>query len=179
MAAGGQDSVLRQEHEMRSKDKRGWTRAVLAGAMACVLAAALPATASGTTNELVVAEPRVGLALFGFDPVSYFIDGAARDGSESHELSFGGLTWRFRSEANRAAFRDRPDAYVPRFGGYDPIALVRGAPVAGHPMTFVVHQGELFLFHQPETRAKFIAEPDTVIDAAQAAWPLVRRSLVH
>jgi hypothetical protein len=164
---------------MRSTNTRGWARAVLAGALAALLAAASPTPVSGATNELVVAEPRVGLALFGFDAVSYFVDGSARAGSESHELSFGGLTWRFRSEANRAAFRDRPDAYVPRFGGYDPIALVRGAPVAGHPMMFVVHQGQLFLFHQPETRAKFIAEPNAAIEAARAAWPLVRRSLVH
>jgi YHS domain-containing protein len=157
-----------------------WARTSLAGVLALTLAtASLPRAAARVTNELVVADQLAGIALFGFDPVSYFLDGIAQAGSESFELAFGGLTWRFRSEANRAAFRERPDAYVPRFGGYDPIALVRGAPVAGHPALLVVHDAQLFLFHQPENRARFLAEPAAVIDAARSAWPLVRRSLVH
>jgi YHS domain-containing protein len=157
-----------------------WTRAALAGGFALVLAA-LPAARvqAVVTNELVVADQLAGVALFGFDPVSYFLDGTARAGLDSYELSFRGLTWRFRSEANRTAFRAEPDVYVPRFGGYDPIALVRGAPVAGHPSLFVVHEGQLFLFHQPENRAKFLAEPTPAIEAARSAWPLARRSLVH
>jgi YHS domain-containing protein len=165
---------------MRSREAWRLARTILVGASVLILIGLLPPRGhSAVTNELVVADPGAGVALFGFDTVCYFLDGAARAGSESFELAFGGLTWRFRSEANRAAFRDRPDAYVPRFGGYDPIALVRGAPVAGHPTMFVVHDGQLYLFHQPENRAKFIAEPNVAIDAARSAWPLVRRSLVH
>jgi hypothetical protein len=165
---------------MRSKDALRRARAVLVGAITLMLSGVmLPPVHGAATNELVVADQNAGIALFGFDPVSYFLDGTARAGSESFELAFGGFTWRFRSEANRAAFRDRPDAYVPRFGGYDPIALVRGAPVAGHPRIFVVHEGRLYLFHQPENRAKFVAEPNVAIDAARSAWPLARRSLVH
>jgi hypothetical protein len=152
----------------------------LAGLVAIALATgSVPRVEAAVANELVVADQRAGIALFGFDPVSYFLDGAARTGSEAFELAFGGFTWRFRSEANRVAFRERPDSYVPRFGGYDPIALVRGAPVAGHPALFVVHENQLYLFHQPENRAKFLAEPNAVIGAARLAWPLVRRSLVH
>jgi hypothetical protein len=139
----------------------------------------LASNAAATTNELVVADPRAGIALFGVDPVSYFLEGSARAGSEAYELQFGGLTWRFRNEANRAAFRAQPDVYVPRFGGYDPIALVRGAPVAGHPAIFIVHKGQLFLFQTPETRDKFLADPSFSIEAAHSSWPLVRRSLVH
>ena len=157
-----------------------YPRMVLAGALALFLAVLPAARVDGAvTGELVVADQRAGVALFGFDPVSYFLDSAARIGSESIELTFGRLTWRFRSEANRAAFRAEPDVYVPRFGGYDPVALMRGAPVAGHPAIFAVHEGELFLFHKPENLAAFRAEPGAAIEAARAAWPLVRRSLVH
>jgi hypothetical protein len=153
---------------------------VVPAAIALTLATMLaPRLEAAVTNELVVADQLAGVALFGFDPVNYFLEGSPRPGSESFELLFGGFTWRFRSEANRAAFRDRPDAYVPRFGGYDPIALVRGVPVAGHPTMFVVHENQLFLFHQPENRAKFLADPAAAINTARSAWPLARRSLVH
>jgi YHS domain-containing protein len=148
--------------------------------MTTVLAAVpLAPQATAATNELVVADRLAGVALFGFDPVSYFLDGSARTGTDAFELQFNGLVWRFRSEANRAAFRERPDSYVPRFGGYDPIALVRGAPVAGHPAIFLIHDGQLFLFSAPETREKFLSEPNGIVEAARSAWPLVRRSLVH
>jgi len=152
-----------------------------AGLALAVLLTALPLERSGAsvTGELVVADQLAGVALYGFDPVSYFIDGGARVGSGSFELSFDRLTWRFRSEANRAAFRAEPDAYVPRFGGYDPVALIRGVPVEGHPTIFAVHDGRLFLFHKPENRSAFLADPGGSIEAARTAWPTVRRSLVH
>ncbi len=130
-------------------------------------------------NELVVADRRAGVALYGFDPLSYFIDGRAEVGDRSHELLFAGFAWHFRSEANLEAFRAQPDVYVPRFGGYDPVALMRGAPVAGHPAIFAVHEGRLFLFQTPEHRDAFLAGPDAVVEAAQANWPRVRRTLVH
>ncbi|MEX0591643.1 MAG: YHS domain-containing (seleno)protein [Xanthobacteraceae bacterium] len=165
---------------MQFTSAHSWVRGALAGALALIVAALPPVRVqAAVTNELVVADQLAGIALFGFDPVSYFLDGSARIGQEFFSLSFGGLTWHFRSEANRAAFRAQPDVYVPRFGGYDPIALVRGAPVAGHPSLFVVHEGQLFLFHQLENRTRFLAEPGPAIEAARAAWPLVRRSLVH
>ena len=155
-------------------------RAALAGVLALALTALpLERSEADVAGELVVADQLSGVALYGFDPVSYFIDGVARVGSQSFELSFGRLTWRFRNQANRAAFRAEPDAYVPRFGGYDPVALLRGAPVAGHPAIFAMHDGRLFLFHRPENRAAFLADPAGSIEGARAAWPVVRRSLVH
>lgn len=130
-------------------------------------------------SELIVADPRGGLALFGFDPVSYFLRGAAEIGVEQFQLNFRDVTWQFRSEANREAFRAQPDVYVPRFGGYDPVALTRGAPVPGHPTLFVIHDGRLYLFQKAEHRETFIATPQITIEAARAYWPNVQRSLVH
>lgn len=153
-------------------------------ALTVVVLVLLPLAAAGVAyasvaGELVVADRRAGIALYGFDPVAYFLEGAAEVGKSEHELIFSGFAWHFRNEANRAAFRDQPDVYVPRFGGYDPVALQRGVPVAGHPTIFAVHDGRLFLFQQPENRAEFLANPDGVVEAARMNWPRVRSSLVH
>jgi YHS domain-containing protein len=136
-------------------------------------------TLAAVTGELVVADQRAGVALFGFDPVAYFLRGEAEIGSEDLELTFSGLSWRFSSEANRSAFRAQPDVYVPQFGGYDPIALSRGAPVAVDPAIFVVLDGRLFMFQKPEHRVSFLVAPEAVIEAARLNWPAARRSLVH
>src|SRR5258708_37287663 len=76
------------------------------------------------TTELVISDPLTGIALYGFDPVAYFVDGEAREGSAGFELKHAGLVWRFLNEGNRAAFAERPGGYMPRFGGLRPL---RGA----------------------------------------------------
>lgn len=161
---------------MKFSDWRRRARAALAGAF---LLAAPAVPHASISSDLIVSDERTGVALYGFDPVSYFLADAPKMGAASIELIFAGFAWRFESEANRAAFRQSPDVYVPRFGGYDPVALQRGAPVAGHPSIFTIHEGRLYLFQKDEHRAAFLAAPADTIAAAQANWPRVRRSLVH
>ena len=79
-----------------------------------------------------------GLAIGGFDPVAYFIDGVATPGKGDFEASFAGAVWRFRNEGNRGAFLADPDIYLPRFGGYDPTGVARGVAVPGDPRLWVV-----------------------------------------
>ncbi len=156
------------------------TRLALAGVL-CAFVLTVPGGSPRalSVTELIVADPQAGIALYGFDPVSYFLAGRAEMGSQDVQLKFTGVTWQFRNEANREAFRAQPDVYVPRFGGYDPVALTRGVPVPGHPTLFVIHDGRLYLFQKPENREAFIVAPQTTIEAARSFWPNARRSLVH
>jgi YHS domain-containing protein len=154
-------------------------RRILAGLLAVWFVTTVIAfAAKAATTERIVNDPRSGLALYGFDAVAYFIDGAARAGSGTHEFRYSGLTWRFRSEANLAAFTNAPQRYVPEFGGYDPTAVAAGMPVEGNPAFFAVSGGKLFLFAREESLARFLANPAGTISAAQATWPDVVRKLV-
>jgi hypothetical protein len=165
---------------MQFKKTRFRARALLVSTLLlCFTALPFGSALAAVTGELVVADQRSGVALYGFDPVAYFVRGEAEIGSEDFELTFSGLSWRFSSEANRTAFRAQPDAFVPQFGGYDPIGLARGAPVSGNPAIFVVHEGRLFLFQKPEHRVSFLVAPNASIEAARLNWPHARRSLVH
>lgn len=155
----------------------GIALAVLTAALTGITLAPFQAR-SAVTTELMISDRHSGLALFGYDAVSYFIDQAAHSGSAEYELTFGGLTWRFRSEANRAAFRTEPDAYLPKFGGYDPMGVVRGVPVAGHPAVFAIYRNQLFLFTTEESRREFLQRPDALLQAARTSWQDVRKTLV-
>src|SRR3569832_2944925 len=88
-------------------------------ALAVVLATVLSGPAA---SDPLVVNPATGLALSGFDPVAYFTDRAPRAGRADLELTHDGAVWRFRNSGNREAFLDQPDTYMPRFGGYDPVA---------------------------------------------------------
>jgi hypothetical protein len=99
-------------------------------------------------------------------------------GRPEFEASLGGAVWRFRNEGNRAAFLDRPDVYMPRFGGYDVLAVARGAAVPGDPRLWIVRSERLYLFETPAASAAFTADPEKAVAAAEAMWPQVLKSLV-
>ena len=134
--------------------------------------------ASAATTERVVVDRHTGLALYGFDPVAYFTDAEPLVGRPEFELSFAGAVWRFRNEGNLAAFRDRPDVYMPLFGGYDVLAVARGAPVPSNPRYWVVLDRRLYLFENEAARAAFAADPAKAVAAAQAKWPELLKALV-
>lgn len=118
-----------------------------------------------------------GLALGGFDPVSYHL-GRPAPGRAQIEHLWGGVAWRFASEANRAAFAANPRSYAPRLGGHDALAAARGLLVEADPMLASVRGGGLYLFRTTDARAIFEADP-SLGPAAEARWPELRRELVH
>jgi hypothetical protein len=134
--------------------------------------------AGAATTERLVVDRHTGLALYGFDPVAYFTDAEPLVGRPEFELSFAGAVWRFRNEGNRAAFRDRPDVYMPAFGGYDVLAVARGAAVPGNPRCWTVAGRRLYLFDTEASRDAFATESAKALAAAQAKWPELLKILV-
>lgn len=152
---------------------------ILAGLLAVWFVATVAAfSTKAATGERIVQDPISGVALYGYDPVAYFIEKSARPGDAEYEFRFAGLTWRFRSDANRAAFARAPETFVPAFGGYDPLGVSEGVPLEGNPAFFAIFDQKLFLFAREESLAKFLANPKNLYDAAANAWPAVQRKLV-
>ena len=121
----------------------------------------------------VIVDWRTGLALHGMDPVAYFSDRSAVQGSAALELTFADATFRFRNEGNRAAFAAAPEVYLPRFGGYDPIAIGRGVATPGNPLVWHMFGGRLYLFHTLAARTAFVADPQRGVAAAAVKWPVL------
>jgi YHS domain-containing protein len=153
-------------------------RAVFA-AVGLALAAigVVPLRAGAATTEVVVTDRYSGLAIYGYDPVAYFTDSAARPGRGEFELSYAGVVWRFCNEGNRAAFAANPEAYMPRFGGHDPMGIARGSPTPGHPELWLVVNDRLYLFFSDTARREFAKEADHDAAAAERRWPEVRSTL--
>jgi hypothetical protein len=146
---------------------------LLLGGVAAGLGASDPAI-----TERVVVNRFTGLAIDGFDPVAYFVDSAPAAGRPEFELRAGGATWQFRNQGNRAAFAANPDVYKPRFGGYDPVALARGAATAGNPYLWLIARDRLYLFYNNEAREAFAADLENAIAAAERNWPVVQNTLI-
>ena len=136
-----------------------------------------PASLQAAITERLVANRYTGLAIDGFDPVAYFVDAEPRFGRADLEFRHAGATWRFVNAGNRAAFVADPEVYMPRFGGYDAIAVARGVATPGHPKLWQIADQRLYLFYSEEARSTFIQNPEGAIEAADRHWPEVLLTL--
>ncbi len=134
-----------------------------------------PALAS--TNERIWTGTASGIAIGGYDPMTYFVDGLARQGSSSFEWTWQGVTWRFRNEGNLSAFKRHPVVYAPQLGGYGVMAAAEGLSARGHPHVWSIHKGKLYLFYSTEARSEWRKDPDKWTGAATAKWPAIERTL--
>jgi hypothetical protein len=163
------------------QERNGWRMGNAFIALLCGVAAmaGLAIAARASTTERVVADRHTGLAIGGFDPVSYFTDARPMAGQPGFEASEAGVIWRFRNEGNRAFFLANPEIYSPQFGGYDPTDVARGIAFAGNPRFWLISGQRLFLFGRTETRDAFAADPARFAREAKQRWPGLRETLAR
>jgi hypothetical protein len=138
-----------------------------------------PPTSFAATTERIVVNRFSGLAIEGFDPVAYFVEGHPVRGLSDFELMQGGAVWRFHNEGDRASFAEHPEIYGPQFGGYDPTEVARGVTQAGNPLFFVVADQRLYLFSREANRDAFAADPQSFLPQANARWGELERGLAQ
>jgi YHS domain-containing protein len=89
-----------------------------------------------------------GLAIQGFDPISYFSLGKGTKGKKEFRLTYKGASYYFTSANNRDKFRQTPEKYEPQYGGWCAYAMGANAEkVEIDPETFKIVGGKLFLFY--------------------------------
>jgi hypothetical protein len=151
--------------------------ASFAGFLSAILVFVAPLASQAATTERVVMNRFTGLAIEGFDPVAYFVDGRPLRGLPDFEAGLYGAVWRFRNEGNEASFLAHPEVYGPQFGGYDPIDLARGVTSAGNPLFWVIFGQRLYLFGIEANRDAFAADPARFLPLANQRWPALERGL--
>lgn len=161
----------------RRQERKGLGLRFACLAVLAALAPSQPAAGAAAMTERVVVNRYSGLAIDGFDPVAYFTDAEAARGAPEVEAAQGGAIWRFRSEANRAAFMAHPEVYGPQFGGYDPVDVARGRAVAGRPQLWLIAGQRLYLFSREDSRRAFAADPAAVLKRARDKWPALEETL--
>lgn len=88
-----------------------------------------------------------GLAIEGYDPVSYF-DGKPAEGKNNLTYSYKGVIYRFSNQGNLAKFKSTPEKYEPAYGGWCAYAMgENGEKVKVDPETYKIVDGKLYLFY--------------------------------
>ncbi len=88
-----------------------------------------------------------GIALQGYDPISYF-RGKPEVGSATFSATHHGITYLFTTAAHREEFKRNPDNYEPAYGGWCAYAMGEtGEKVKVDPETYKIVDGKLYLFY--------------------------------
>jgi YHS domain-containing protein len=88
-----------------------------------------------------------GLAIEGYDLVSYF-EGKPVEGKSENKFVSKGITYWFVTPANLAKFKTNPGKYVPAYGGWCAYAMgERGEKIKVDPETYKIVEGKLYLFY--------------------------------
>ena len=117
-----------------------------------------------------------GVALGGFDPVSYFPEGGgkAEKGFVKRDFKHNGVTYRFASDANRERFRANPDKYLPAYNGWCAWAMAElNAKVDIEPSSFQIYNGKLYVFYDHtdlNTRELWLKNPEGMLAKANVNW---------
>ncbi|MGE0640590.1 MAG: YHS domain-containing (seleno)protein [Thermoanaerobaculia bacterium] len=140
------------------------TRAIF---LIALFTAVVPAVAISPVNRTLFG----GLAIDGYDPVAYFLDGRPVEGKKEFATSWQGATWRFASAEHRDLFTAAPEKYAPQYGGYCAWAVSQGYTAGIDPDAWTVRNGKLYLNYDLEVQKKWLADPDGLIVKGDANWP--------
>ncbi len=141
---------------------------------AYVLLAVLAAGGSApltAQEKVLVNTDKSGLALKGYDPVSYFEGGGPKQGTAEFAATHQRATYRFVSAANRDRFVADPSRYAPQFGGYCGWAASRNYLAPGDPLAYAVMEGRLILQYSQDVLKRWRQDPAGRLKLADQNWP--------
>lgn len=160
---------------MKQISKQNLTIAVV---LALFSLSGAPAPAASIVTAIVT-DPLTGVAIDGYDAVSYFTETEPLEGRPDFEFYWQDVPWYFASAANRDVFRRAPEVYAPRFGGHGAMSLARGFLSDGNPRIYLIHQQALYLFYSTGNRDAFLLAPAQALHDAEANWPALQAELTH
>ena len=113
-----------------------------------------------------------GVALQGFDPVSYFSD-QPTEGSADITSTYDGAIYYFHTQENKAKFDANPKQYLPQYGGFCAVAISEGKTFPIDPKTYKLVDNKLYLFYNGKlgnTKSQWEADQQTRKANADAHW---------
>lgn len=121
----------------------------------------------------VVVNAKSGLALEGYDPVSYFTEAAPAKGTEAFSAKHLGATYYFTSADHRDRFLNEPAKYAPQFGGYCGYGASRGYLASVDPEAYTIMNGRLILQNSKKVLELWKQEPEARLKLADGNWPTI------
>jgi YHS domain-containing protein len=124
-------------------------------------------------GKTLVNVDRKGVAVGGYDPVSYFTGGMPMRGDTKIEGTYNGALYHFISQDHRAMFENNPTKYVPAYGGYCGYAASLGKVRPADPKIWSIVDGQLILQHTKRAADLWAKDVNGNKLKADKYWPLL------
>jgi len=128
---------------------------------------------NGSGGKSLVFTNRKGVALEGYDPISYFSDRRPAKGDPKIEATYDGALYHFVSQEHRELFEKNPSKYAPAYGGFCGYAASIGKVRPADPLLWSIVDGRLIVQHTKG--AVELWDKDVAGNKAKADknWPLL------
>ena len=120
--------------------------------------------------EMPVSKDEHGVAIKGYDPVAYFLNGKPMRGNPAYEFVWQNSSWHFTSADHRDRFAAAPERYAPRYGGFCAVGLSSDVVAGADPNVFKIIDGKLYLGYDRMALKKLEGEPAGIIRKADTNW---------
>ena len=134
-----------------------------------VAALALPGLAQTAAKTLVNVDSS-GVAIQGYDPVAFFLDGKPVKGDQKFLLKHDGAIYLFASKEHKDLFKADPAKSTPEFGGYCAYGVSRNKLVEIDVDAFQIVDGKLLLQYSKGIRDDFNKDAKGNLAKANANW---------
>jgi YHS domain-containing protein len=129
---------------------------------------ALPA---GAQTRTLLNLDKNGVAIQGYDPVSFFADGKPVKGKPEFSTHHDGALYYFASKEHRDLFNADPVKYEPAFGGYCAYGVSRNKLVEIDVDAFQIVNDRLLLQYSKGVREDFNKDKKGNLARADGNWP--------
>jgi len=119
-----------------------------------------------------------GIVMDGFDLVSYW-NGEPQCDSSDFTFLLDDVTYWFATEENLEQFRENPEKYIPRYGGYCAVGMSENRQRKVDPNSYAIHDDRLYLFSRTDLDdARVVWEQDVpaYINTADTHWKMLNLS---
>ena len=113
----------------------------------------------------------LGGAIRGYDPVAYFTEKKPVKGKKDFSHKWKGAAWYFSSARNRDLFRDNPEKYAPKYGGYCAYAVSQGYTASIVPEAWRIVDGKLYLNYSKGVQQTWEQDIPGYIKLGDKNWP--------
>jgi YHS domain-containing protein len=115
-----------------------------------------------------------GVALRGFDPMSYFSGKGPVMGSDDYKFVFEGATYWFASPENLAKFKANPTQYAPKFGGFCAMGIAKDKKIDSDPTAWRIVDGYLFVLQNKEVQKAWLVDVSGNLKVATVSWNTIK-----
>ncbi|EPJ48014.1 MAG: hypothetical protein OFPI_31090 [Osedax symbiont Rs2] len=110
------------------------------------------------------------IAIKGYDPVAYFTQGKAMQGSHKYSATYKNAIYHFSNANNRDLFKANAEKFAPQYGGFCAMGVAMKLKFDTDPQAWRIVDQKLYLNLSKTVQKKWLSDIPGHIDTAENNW---------